>query len=241
MPATADSILAHLSRVDAERLRRQTAPGLAAKVDAIKRYQQRRFSLTYADLLTTARYGAAARFFLDELYGPGDFSTRDSQFARVVPAIVRLFPREIVDTVSALAGLHDLSESLDTAMGMVLTSVQVDAQAYTAAWQRASDPTQRGRQISLTVSLGWSLDQLTRKTLLRKSLRMMRGPALAAGLGDLQGLLERGFDAFATMRGAQEFLAMVESREQNLATRLFAANLSGREWSRADSALLGLP
>ena len=33
-----------------------------------------------------ARYAGAARFFLDELYGPGDFSQRDAQFARVVPA-----------------------------------------------------------------------------------------------------------------------------------------------------------
>jgi len=50
------------------------------------------------------RYGPAAHFFLEELYGPRDFADRDTQFARVVPALVRLFPREIVATVAILAG-----------------------------------------------------------------------------------------------------------------------------------------
>ena len=46
---------------------------------------------------------------LDELYGPQDFSDRDAQFARVVPALVRLFPQELVETVAVLARLHALS------------------------------------------------------------------------------------------------------------------------------------
>ena len=66
-------------------------PGLADKVEAIKRYQQPRFSHTYADLLASDRYAGAARFFLDELYGPGDFGRRDTHVSQVVPALVRLF------------------------------------------------------------------------------------------------------------------------------------------------------
>ena len=96
MAVTAARILEYLDRVDSERARRLATPGLKQKVDVIKLYQQRRFSLTYADLLATERYGPAARFFLDELYGPRDFSSRDAQFARVVPSLVRLFPRDVV-------------------------------------------------------------------------------------------------------------------------------------------------
>ena len=90
--ADANSILNHLRTVDAERERRDASPGLAARVQALKRYQQRRFAHTYDDLLKTSRYGPAARFFLDELYGPRDYSERDAQFARVVPALARLSP-----------------------------------------------------------------------------------------------------------------------------------------------------
>ena len=91
MPATAESILGFLEIVASEGKARAASPALLKRVQAVKAYQQRRFSHTYADLLATPRYGGAARFFLQELYGPGDFSSRDAQFARVVPALVRLF------------------------------------------------------------------------------------------------------------------------------------------------------
>lgn len=224
MPNASSKILECLQAVDGERKRRNATPGLLAAVDAIKLFQQQRFALTYADLLASERYGPAASFFLEELYGPGDFSQRDAQFARVVPAMSRLFPGTIVESVATLAELHALSESLDTSMGEQLQAASVDAALYAAAWRRCGDRDARGRQISLMVSLGRSLDQLTRKTLLRKSLRLMRGVAIKAGLGDIQSLLERGFDSFAAMRGAEEFLGLVESRERLLAERLFSSN-----------------
>jgi transcription elongation GreA/GreB family factor len=93
----------------------------------------------------------------------------------------------------------------------------------------------------LTIDLGRYLDHLTRKPLLRKSLRMMRGPASAAGLGELQSLLETGFDAFAVMRGAQEFLQIVETRERDLAERLFAANVIDRDCRQGGKLGMGLP
>ena len=102
MAADQDSILRELGRVEAERQARQRDPRLAARVLALKRYQQARFARTHADLLADARYGPAARFFLEDLYGPQDFAERDAQFARIVPALVRMFPQEIVETVQSL-------------------------------------------------------------------------------------------------------------------------------------------
>ena len=241
MSTAASPILAHFRGVDAQRLLRGSTPGLAAKVDAIKRYQHRRFSLTYADLLNSDRYRSAANFFLNELYGPRDFAERDAQFAKVVPAIVRLFPRQVIGTVAALAELHELSERLDTAMGIALPSIDLSAEVYTRAWQRCGDLAGRQRQIALMVNLGRSIDGMTRKPLLRKSLRMMRSPARAAGLGQLQGLLESGFDAFGGMRGADEFLAIVESRERSLAIRLFSTELDNLARVEVDRVWEGLP
>jgi hypothetical protein len=223
MRGDADSILGHLRSVDAERARRAASPDLASRVHAIKSYQQRRFSHTYSDLLGSPRYGAAARFFLDELYGPSDFTERDAQFARVVPALVRLFPQEIVGTVETLARLHALSESLDTVMAAHLPVPTVDAQSYTLAWQATARAGDREAQIVLTLSVGQSLDRLTRNPLIRHTLRMMRGPARAAGLGELQRFLEAGFDTFKAMGGAQEFLAIIGARERALAQALFSA------------------
>ncbi len=215
-------ILTHLSAVQAERERRRQSPELHARVQAIKDYQQRRFAATYEDLLANTRYRPAARFFLDELYGPEDFSQRDAQFARVVPALVRIFPDDIVATVATLTTLHSLSESLDTEMGSRLTSADVNAASYTAAWQATARPADRQSQIELMLSVGSSLDKLTRKPLVRASLLMMRGPARAAGLGELQTLLETGFEAFRSMKSAQDFLSIVRQRESDLCAALFS-------------------
>jgi hypothetical protein len=224
MSADANSILGHLHEVARERQRRAGSPQLDARVRLLKAYQQRRFARTYADLLATARYGAASRFFLEELYGPTDFTERDAQFVRVVPALVRLFSHEIVATVSTLAQLHALSERLDSTMAELLASGTPDRASYIAAWQEAGRPELREKQIALTLSVGDSLDRLTRNPLVRHSLRMMRGPARAAGLGELQRFMEAGFDTFKAMRGASEFLETVGSRERALISFLFSAD-----------------
>jgi hypothetical protein len=221
MSAAAQAILRDLAVVDAERRRRRADPALAAAVAALKAYQQQRFRHTYADLLASVEYAAAARFFLEELYGPRDFSDRDAQFARVVPAMVRLFGADIVDTVAALAALHALSEQLDSRVAAIL-DVPIDAAAYGRAWRGAGTPAERERQIALTLRVGNDLERLTRKPLVRHSLRLMRGPAAAAGLGALQSFLECGFETFRAMRHPGHFLGCIATRERALADALFA-------------------
>lgn len=215
------AILDLLSQVDAQRAQRAADPALAARVQAVKHYQHERFQHTYADLLVQPRYAQATRFFLEELYGPEDFTRRDTQFKRVVPGLVRLFPREVVLTVQTLGELHALSESLDTAMGRAVPDGPVDLKAYAAAWQSVGRPADREAQIALMRRVADALDAYTRNPLLRHSLRLMRTPARLAGLPELQAFLEAGFDTFREMRGAQQFLDTVVQREQAIAAWLF--------------------
>jgi hypothetical protein len=201
-------------------------------VQAVKHYQHERFQHTYADLLAVPRYARATRFFLEELYGPMDFTRRDTQFKRVVPALVRLFPKEVVLTVQTLGELHALSEELDTAMGRQVSAGAVDLSGYVAAWQAVGRPAEREAQIMLMRRVADALDVYTRNPLLRHSLRLMRTPARLAGLPELQAFLEAGFDTFGAMRGAQEFLDTVVSRERALAAWLFAASVPQQANSR---------
>ncbi len=226
MTPAADLILRGLQAVAAERAARAADAALARSVDGIKRYQHARFGATYADLMAQPRYATAAEFFLTDLYGPADFSDRDDQFARIVPALVRLFPSHIVETVAELSELHALSERLDTAMALQRLASDdsegaVSGPQYGTWWRAVGEPATRERQIALMVSVGQSLDRYTRNRLLRQSLRLMRGPAAAAGLGALQGFLERGFDTFRDMAGAAVFLETIATRERALAARLF--------------------
>lgn len=217
-------ITEHLQTVAGLRAARRADPALGARVQALKAYQARRFARSYADLLSHPRYAGAARFFLDELYGPQDFADRDAQFERIVPALVRLFPQEIVETVEQLGELHALSEALDDGSARRLPPGPIGPAGYAAAWQAEGRAPARERQIALTLTIGAALDRYTRNRLLRGTLRLMRGPAQAAGLGALQQFLETGFDAFGGMRGAAEFLAGIGANERALAAALFAAD-----------------
>lgn len=222
--ANAANIIAHLDAVSTERKVRAKDAALGRRVTALKRYQQQRFANTHASALAHPRFGAAAHFFLEDIYGPSDFSDRDAQFARVVPALVRLFPQEIVQTIDVLAELHALSEQLDSRMATHLPDEAWGRMHYVGAWQTLGCAAGRNHQLNLILQLGHDLDHFTRSRILRQTLRMMRGPASAAGLSALQTFLERGFDTFAAMKGAEPFLAMVRSQEQRLLARLFEAD-----------------
>ena len=190
----------------------------------IKRFQAQRFSATYADLLHSPRYRRAARFFLQELYGDQDYSQRDQQFARIAGTIARLFPEAVVETASVLAEVHALTEQLDDMMARQwLDHPQSTPQhvRYVQSWRKVADRPARQRQLEVVLQLGHALDRLTRMRGLRSLLRMMRAPAAAAGLSSLQAFLEAGFDAFSDMKGATEFLAMIEKRESRWIDALF--------------------
>ena len=242
---SADLIVSSLEAVACERFLRELDAGFAARVQALKQYQQRRFERSYADLLQEPRHAPAARFFLEELYGPKDFALRDAQFKRVVPALARMFPAEIVQTVGTLAELHALSEALDSEMARQLPSEQIAAADYVRAWQATGRSSSREQQIALTLGVGEALDRYTKLPMLGTTLRMMRGPARAAGMEELQQFLEAGFAAFKAMRGAEEFLGRIAQREAALFVALFEpdAVAAAMALDRAgnDSALAHLP
>ena len=236
MSPQAHAILELLDRVDAQRARRAADAELAARVLALKDYQHQRFQHTYADLLAQPRYVAATGFFLEELYGPEDFTRRDTQFRRVVPALVRLFPHEVVLTVQTLGELHALSEELDSEMGLAVPRLPVALDGYVQAWQQVGQPLERRRQITLMRRVADALDAYTRNPLLRHSLRLMRGPARVAGLETLHRFLERGFDTFAALREPQRFLDTIAARERALAAQLFSARPQPPDLPTARSA-----
>lgn len=214
-------ILDCLNAVEAERHRRTLDPDLGRRVEAIKSFQHARFASTYADLLSSRSYAQAARFFLNDLYGPYDFSDRDHQFERIVPALVRIFPQEVVQTVRSLGDLHRISELLDGRMAMAISSPLVDASGYAKAWRTVGEVQSRETQIALTLEIGSALERYTRRPFLRHTLRAMRRPAQIAGLAALQKFLESGFDTFGQMPDPKFFLDTVGRRERKLAAALF--------------------
>jgi hypothetical protein len=215
------AIQGYLLTVESERRRRASDPQFGRRVDEVKRYQHERFSLTYRDLLEDSASAKAARFFLEELYGPADFSRRDAQFSRVAPKVASLFPGDIGRIVLSLARLHALSERLDSEMAATVTAIPLSAGSYSRAWRTVGQTNLRAEQIELMQEVGLALTAQVRKPLIRATLRLMRSPAKAAGLDSLQAMLEAGFDAFRELPNGAEFIRTIATREQHIAALLF--------------------
>ena len=214
-------LLAELERAQALHAERAASPACATALDRLADFQSRRLEVTYADLTTQPRYAAAIEFFRTDLYGPGDFSRRDADLARVVPTLVRMLPSAAIATVADAMQLSVLSQELDRTLIDQLGS-DLDVPAYCAAYRACANRVARERQIALIGQVGRGLDRYVHAPLIRKGLFVMRMPARAAGLGALQRFLERGVAGFARMRGASEFLRTIDSRETSLMAAIFA-------------------
>ena len=83
-------------------------------------------------------------------------------------------------------------------------------------------PRLRARQIELIDHVGQGLATALRKPGVRMLLKLSRVPAKAAGLGELQAFLERGFEAFESLDDAEAFLADIRHHESEAMVRLFA-------------------
>lgn len=227
---TAQTIRESVAEVERLREESRMVPAIGAAVVRLKRFQARRFAGTYADLLASQSYAAAARFFLEELYGEGDYGDRDAQFARIAGAVEKLFPRDVADTAATLAKLHALTESLDHGMARIEPlDGHDDVDRYVRAWKAIGRREDRQRQLETVVAVGAEMTRLTRLPGIRMMLKMMRGPAAAAGMSSLQRFLEAGFDTFAAVArqrgGAERFLEIIREREQHLVDLLFDADL----------------
>ncbi|MEO8738525.1 MAG: hypothetical protein ABI537_02345 [Casimicrobiaceae bacterium] len=218
-------LIAALEHVRQLHEQRRAVPVLQVALDAVATFQSRRLGATYADLAQQRRYAQAIEFFQSDLYGPGDFSRRDADLARIVPTMGRLLPAGVIGVVARAMELSALSHVLDRAL---LDRLDADARPtvaqYAHAYRACGNRAERERQVAWIGEVGHGLDRYVRTPLLTNALKLMRLPARAAGLGALQRFLERGVSGFARMHGAEEFLATIAARENTLMAAIFAGD-----------------
>jgi hypothetical protein len=219
----AETRLRHFAR---EVARLRAAPTASKPyVLSIKQFQRDRLARTHADLLQSDRYRLAARFFLDELYGVKDFSSRDAELARMIPTMSRLLPAAALGAIADAVELDAISEQLDDAMAAQLQAAPAEPlteERYFELYRATGRPDLRARQIALIEDIGRELDRLLGKPFLYRILKGMEGPARLAGLGQMQAFLVSGFEAFRAMKGADHFILTIVSRERELMSRAFA-------------------
>jgi hypothetical protein len=212
--------------------RRETqGEGLGADHALLAEWQCARLAETYADFHRERRYRAALDFFLTDIYGPADFSQRDDDIERVYPIMVKMLSVTAIDSLAQAMELHALSMQLDRALIDVLVNeMGLDVTAgvgaltpdmYAAAYRYCDNYDARITQIGLAIEAASLLENAVRKKMIYLTVKVARGPAKAAGFGELQSFLERGLSAFRKMKGSHRFLDALEQRERHVLDSIF--------------------
>jgi len=188
----------------------------------LQRWQSQRLLKSHDDLHRSPRYRLAVEFFFSELYGAGDASWRDRDLMKVQRVMERLLPTEALRALRLAVELEVTSQELDVAVTRALAPGALTVDTYASAYRAAGHRPQRERQIELIDEVGTYLDRVVGRPIIRGLVRLARGPAHAAGFGQMQEFLEHGLAAFESMHGAQEFLQTIRAREWRSMERLFS-------------------
>lgn len=191
----------------------------------LRRWQSNRLRKSFAQILANPKMRPAGEFFLTDLYADKDFSARDRDAAKILPMMARILPQSLLQAAVDTIELAVISQAFDLAMAKAISlnnKAEIDLQHYIKAYREVGCPRLRRHQIALIIRVGKNLDAAVQKHGVYKLLKASRMPARLAGLQELQGFLERGFEAFAQMDGADDFLGMVADSEYEISERLFA-------------------
>lgn len=201
------------------------APGFPlAAFDHLQQWQRSRLARTYRDLMDQDAYRPAVTFFLTELYGGLDFRDRDQDMSKVMPVMRRFLPDKVLYIVSEAFELQAMSLDFDMRMAVYMEQAaltRLDMEEYCRTYRACSDRPGRERQILLIRKLGYDLDNLVNKPLVNTLVRLLRGPAHAAGFGKLQEFLEEGLGSFRALENVGYFNETVYQREWDAMVRMF--------------------
>lgn len=186
-------------------------------------WQTKRLLATHGDLWESKRFKPAMAFFIDELYGPKDFSKRDKDIARVVPKMAKILPQQALESLESALRLNSLSFEMDVKMSELLVDINVDRDSYAKAYQACNNLEQREEQIDLLESLGADLADVVKIPGISALLMLSRKPAKMAGVESLQAFLESGFKAFKKLGEVEDFIIPIVSQEKRIMHALFDA------------------
>lgn len=223
----AQEIIKHIHRVNAQR-------DLANKLDLIalihqlQDWQCQRLLVSHDDLAKQQRYQKAMAFFVEELYGPKDFSQRDADLVRVIPKLAKVLPEKAMNAMNDALSLNALSFDLDMEMAQYLNkhfaTQPINRDSYAQAYRSVGRKDDRESQITIISHLGDQLADVIKVRGIGMLISMSRRPAKMAGLLALHEFLDRGFNAFKAIGDVQSFIQPVLERETRLMEILLSEN-----------------
>ncbi|MEA3337545.1 MAG: hypothetical protein U9R25_16740 [Chloroflexota bacterium] len=189
-------------------------------------WQSVRLSRTHADFLKNPETSKACRFFLSDVYAPLDFAQRDYDGQRIFDFMNRFLPEATLVPLALALEVNALSQQLDQELAEALTTHlgvtdHFETWQYEEAYRLCNNYDDRVRQIDLVTEVGKHLDRVGRLPLVGSTLRVAKGPAQRLGWIEMQNFLERGLDAWKSLRQPDEFLDTIEQRERAILNRIY--------------------
>lgn len=207
---------AHLNQVINEQ-------NLTQSIRELQTWQTQRLLTTHDDLWQSKRFKPAMQFFIDELYGPKDFSQRDAELSRVVPKMAKILPDKALISLEAALKLNSLSLELDLTLLAKLGQQTLDRDSYFESYRASNNQAKRKDQIQLLENLGLDLAQVVKISGISAILMLSRKPAKVAGVQSLHEFLEKGFKSFKKLGKVHDFIDPIIYRERQMMNDLFSA------------------
>ncbi|MBJ2128501.1 hypothetical protein JC525_06085 [Alteromonas sp. IB21] len=225
----AQETIKHIHRVNALRdLANQL--GVMPIIHQLQQWQCARLLVSHDDLAQQKRYQKAMAFFVEELYGPKDFSQRDADLVRVIPKLAKVLPDKAMNAMDDALSLNALSFDLDMAMAQYLQAhfpdESINRDNYALAYRHVGRIEDRTHQIDIISHLGDQLADVIKIRGIGMLISLSRRPAKLAGVLALHEFLQRGFDAFKALGDVQSFIQPVLVREKAIMQTLLSDDLA---------------
>ena len=198
--------------------------GLMPAIRAVQTWQCKRLLATHQEMYQKKRFKPAVEFFINELYGPNDFSQRDQDIARIVPKMSKFMPENALQSLATALHLNNLSFELDFEMAKKLVDSEINRDNYAEAYINCDNMATRQQQIDYIRILGTDLADVIKMRGISSLLFISRKPAKLAGVLALHEFLEKGFKSFKNLGNVEDFILPVVDKEHQIMQQLANPN-----------------
>jgi hypothetical protein len=198
--------------------------GLMTTIRAVQAWQCKRLLASHQHMYQQKRFRPAVEFFIDELYGPNDFSQRDQDIARIVPKMSTFLPQKALQSLASALHLNTLSFELDFDLAKKLVDTKINRDTYAQAYISCDNLAHRQQQIDYIRTLGNDLADVVKMKGISSLLFISRKPAKMAGVLALHEFLEKGFKSFKNLGDVEDFITPLVNKERQIMQQLANPN-----------------
>ena len=198
--------------------------GLMPSIRAVQAWQCKRLLDSHKDMYQQKRFKPAVEFFINELYGPNDFSQRDQDIARIVPKMSKFLPEKALQSLASALYLNTLSFELDFDLAKQLLNTEINRDTYAKAYINSDNIANRQKQIDYIRTLGNDLAEVVKMKGISSLLFISRKPAKMAGVLALHEFLDKGFKSFKNLGDVEDFITPVVNKEHQIMQQLANPN-----------------